>query len=248
MNTLNQPNPVPEVIANWPANTSLKQASPTPDAPLEAEANKKSSVSVSSLAQQLSEAAQRSAEREANLTRQELAQKGQALLKVFTGDSYYDHKKTHDAQVPDTDDPAHLARARQATAFLNDRNKPNPFKGLSQEQLALITYDESGTFTVNERHAAWSEAYAQDQVQRRILCKKMEDEYNRTGKVANTLLDVYKHYQSLPSIERAVQIPAVYEDQLLARINAGANFQTRQELWFLNAELGWNLSLPELGN
>lgn len=247
MNTLNQLNPVPEVIANWPANTSLKQSSPTPDAPPEAGVSKTNSVSVSSLAQQLNEAAQRSAEREANLTRQELAQKGQALLKVFTSDSYYDNKKVHDAQVPDAEDPAHLARARQATAFLNAPNKPNPFKGLSQEQLALIAYDESSTFTVNERRAAWIESNAQDQVQRRILCKKMEDEYNRTGKVANTLLDVYKHYQSLPSIERAVQIPAAYEDQLLARINAGASFQTRQELWFLNAELGWNLSLPALG-
>lgn len=248
MNTLNQANPLPEVIASWPANTSLKQATPTPDAALEAGANNKSSVSFSSLAQQLNEAAQRSTERETNLTRQELAQKGQALLKTFTGDGYYDNKKAHDAQVPDTEDPAHLARARQATAFLNDPNKPNPFKGLSQEQLALIAYDESGTFTVNERRAAWIESNAQEQVQRRILCKKMEDEYNRSGKVANTLLDVYKFYQSLPSIERAVQIPAAYEDQLLARINAGASFQTRQELWFLNAELGWNLSLPELGN
>ncbi len=248
MNTLNQANPLPEVIASWPANTSLQQATPSPDAALEAGTNNKSSVSFSSLAQQLNEAAQRSTERETNLTRQELAQKGQALLKTFTGDGYYDNKKTHDAQVPDTEDPAHLARARQATAFLNAPNKPNPFKGLSQEQLALIAYDESGTFTVNERRAAWIESNAQEQVQRRILCKKMEDEYNRTGKVANTLLDVYKFYQSLPSIERAVQIPAAYEDQLLARINAGASFQTRQELWFLNAELGWNLSLPELGN
>ena len=248
MNTLNQANPLSEVIASWPANISLQQTTPTPDAALEAGAKNKSSVSFSSLAQQLSEAAQRSTERETNLTRQELAQKGHTLLKTFTGDGYYDNKKAHDAQVPDTDDPAHLARARQATAFLSNPNKPNPFKGLSQEQLALIAYDESGTFTVNERRAAWIESNAQEQVQRRILCKKMEDEYNRTGKVANTLLDIYKFYQSLPSIERAVQIPAAYEDQLLTRINAGASVQTHQELWFLNTELGWNLSLPELGN
>lgn len=248
MNTLNQANPLPEMIASWPANTSLQQTPPTPDTALEPGAKNKSSVSVSSLAQQLSEAAQRSTERETNLTRQELAQKGQALLKTFTGDGYYDNKKAHDAQVPDTEDPAHLARAQQATAFLNNPNKPNPFKGLSQEQLALIAYDESNTFTVNEQRAAWIESNAQEQVQRRILCKKMEDEYNRTGKVANTLLEVYTFYQSLPSIERALQIPAAYEDQLLARINAGASLQTRQELGFLNTGLGWNLSLHELGN
>ncbi|MFP3449799.1 hypothetical protein SB765_33250, partial [Pseudomonas sp. SIMBA_067] len=33
----------------------------------------------------------------------------------------------------------------------------NPFKGLVREQLSLIAHDEGGSFTINERRAAWEE-------------------------------------------------------------------------------------------
>ncbi|KPY47973.1 Uncharacterized protein ALO49_01461 [Pseudomonas savastanoi pv. retacarpa] len=69
------------------------------------------------------------------------------------GNSYYANRKLHDAEIPDTDDPALLERAMQATSFSNGAGK-NPFAGLSQDQLRLIIYDEGGDFTINERNAA----------------------------------------------------------------------------------------------
>lgn len=55
--------------------------------------------------------------------------------------------------VPNTDDLELLARAKQATSLVNGSGS-NPFKGMSRDQLALIAYDDSGTFTVNEQRAA----------------------------------------------------------------------------------------------
>jgi len=52
-----------------------------------------------------------------------------------------------------------LARAKQATQFVADVEKGghsvvNPFSGLSDRQLDAVIYDDSGTYTVNERRAA----------------------------------------------------------------------------------------------
>lgn len=144
-------------------------------------------------------------------------------------------------------DPVHLARAQQATNYTN-QDGPNPFKGMSREQLSLITYDESGTFTVNERRAAWCEAYDQDQVEKRKLVAKMEDEYNRTGKIADSLLDVLKFYKSLPAIDQAIQFPVAYEAQLKARILAGGSINAREELATVLVGNEWNFKQLSQGH
>ncbi|WP_323636766.1 hypothetical protein [Pectobacterium polaris] len=66
-----------------------------------------------------------------------------------------------------------------------DRDGANPFRGMPREQLALIAYDESGDFTVNERRAAWLESYDQEQQWKRAAIAKMDEEYNRTGQVSS---------------------------------------------------------------
>ena len=72
-------------------------------------------------------------------------------------------KKAND-EVPDSDDPVRLARAKQATAFCQNPRKDsiNPFLGLSREALTKIMYDDSGLYTINERSAALSEQNRQD--------------------------------------------------------------------------------------
>ncbi|AQR64120.1 hypothetical protein BXU06_02915 [Aquaspirillum sp. LM1] len=77
-------------------------------------------------------------------------------------------KKAND-EVPDSDDPVRLARAKQATDFVCGQSgtnfkssAKNPFAGMSRESLTKIMYDDSGTYTINERAAAGSEQQRQD--------------------------------------------------------------------------------------
>lgn len=99
---------------------------------------------VSILARQLSEAAARAETRNAG------------TLDSILGDNYFARRAQHDAEVPDTDSQELIARAKQATDFLNGSDS-NPFKGLARDQLNLIAHDDSGSFTINERRAAWEE-------------------------------------------------------------------------------------------
>jgi hypothetical protein len=115
---------------------------------------------VSSLSHLLSDAASRASARDANTSRDGLAAIAQSTVDKLLGDSYRSNKAAHDAEVLSSDDPQRLAQARQATDFTNGK-EANPFKGMSRDQLALITYDDSGAFTTNERRAAWLEAYDQ---------------------------------------------------------------------------------------
>ena len=184
------------------------------------------SSTVSNLARQLSEAAVRAETRDTSLSHKELGQKATALLNQITGDSYFANKAQHNAEVPNTDDPELLARAKQATSFVNGSGS-NPFKGMSRDQLALITYDDSGTFTTNERRAAWEEAYSQEEAWRQKAVAKAMDEYNRTGKLTNFFSEVLEHYKSLPAIEQA-QYPEDYSADLQQKIDLDFNYMTHR--------------------
>jgi len=118
------------------------------------------------------------------------------------GANYTAAKEFYDAQKPDTDNVELLDRARHATDFINGTGS-NPFRGLSRDQLSLITYDESGSFTVNERRAASWEADAQHQDWARYIIDKMDAERQRTGRSDDALLETIHYYDSLPRIEVA---------------------------------------------
>mgnify|MGYP000278821171 FL=1 len=146
---------------------------PAADQPSDTQSNQSTSdtqgsstQTISTLAFQLAASASRTEERDKTLTRSELGNKAKSLLNQISGDSYQANKEKHDSEVPKTNDPALLARAKQATEFVNRRgnsgNEKNPFANLSNDQLTNIIYDDSGTYTVNERRAAWSEAYDRD--------------------------------------------------------------------------------------
>jgi hypothetical protein len=66
--------------------------------------------SISTLARQLSEAAERAAVRDTGMSRDQLAALARFLESKFLGDGYHANKIRTDAEVPDTDDPELLAR------------------------------------------------------------------------------------------------------------------------------------------
>ncbi|GGU80053.1 hypothetical protein GCM10009504_41280 [Pseudomonas laurentiana] len=187
---------------------------------------------VSTLARQLSEAAARAEARDAELDRKALGEVAKTRLNEILGDSYLFNKAKHDAELPGSDDPELLTRAKDATDFVNgriygSRTGTNPFAGMSRDQLALITYDDSGAFTVNERLAAFYEAHEQEEAWRRMVLAKSDVEYNSTGKLTGFFMDVLEHYEGLPAIEQA-QYPDTYVSQLQGWIDSGFNYITHQ--------------------
>ncbi|MFW0753388.1 hypothetical protein ACN1C3_01380 [Pseudomonas sp. H11T01] len=179
---------------------------------------------LSSLAQQLSESATRAEARDASLSRRALGAKATELFSQITGDRYFANKAKNDAEIPNTENPELLARAKKATQHVSGGGT-NPFAGLSRDQLALITYDDSGTFTINERRAAWSEAFDQESAWGQMVVARAMAEYNSTGKLTHFFTAVLDHYKTLPSIEQA-QYPDSYETQLQGWIDLDFNYWT----------------------
>lgn len=204
------------------ADTTLRTTSFTQsdNAPISA----KNTVVFSSLAQQLSDSASRADQQYAGLSRKELGAKASELLSKITGTAYDANKALYNAEVPDSSDPERLARAAQATRFVNG-NAGNPFAGLSRDSLALITYDDSGLYTTNERRAAWEEAFDQESAWRKEFAAKAMAEYNSTGKLTDSFSAALAHFKTLPAIEQA-QYPGDYEAKLQSWIDLDYNYLT----------------------
>jgi len=180
----------------------------------------------STLARQLSEAASRAGVRDKGVSYDELGKRASVIIEQIVGASYPINKAKYDAEIPNTDDPQLLARAKQATRFNHNLDR-NPFRGMSRDQLAFIAYDGGGTFTVNERRAAWIESAKQEEEWRQLVVQKAMDEYNRTGKLTNFFTEVLAHYKELPKIEQ-VQYPEDYEKKLQEWIDIDFNYKTNQ--------------------
>lgn len=194
------------------AKTASTAAENTSTKELASAAINSEGATLSMLARQLSESAVRAEARDTSLSLKELGAFGKTVIDKLLGDYYYHNKAVHDAEVPDTDDPALLERAKRATLY-SIGTGCNPFAGLPQEQLRLIIYDESGNYTINERKAAYLENYDQEEVWNRAMAKRYVDEYNETGKSTETLIMILAHYNELPPIEKA-QYPANYAANL----------------------------------
>jgi len=174
-----------------------------------------STQKISTLARQLADSAARAEERDRTLSRKELAAKAESIIDQIAGDSYTRNKEKNDSEVPKTDDPELLARAKAATAYLHSTwahgincSKKNPFAGLSDEQLTLITYDDKGSYTVNERHAAWLESYDRHQAWCEKVCANAMVEYHNTGKNTELYKACIENYNGLPLIEQVQYPPA----------------------------------------
>ncbi|MGP9522900.1 hypothetical protein ACT3QU_15095, partial [Halomonas sp. AOP7-C1-21] len=148
-----------------------------------------------------------------------------ALLQPIVRD-FHLHRAKYDAEVPDTDDPELLERAKQATSFVSGRGS-NPFSSLSQDQLALVIYDDSGTFTANERRAAWLEGRAQETAWKQAVVARGQLEYSQTGKMTEFFKEVLGNYNELPPIMQA-QYPDFYAPRLEHLIEMDFNFITHR--------------------
>jgi hypothetical protein len=98
---------------------------------------------------------------------------------------------------------------------------------LSHEQLSNIIYDDSDTFTVNERQAAWRESYDQEEAWGEKVAAQAVAEYRNSGKLTNFFTSILDHFNKLPAIEQA-QYPQEYASNLQSRINLDFNYRTNQ--------------------
>ncbi|MCF5469234.1 hypothetical protein GIV70_23380 [Pseudomonas syringae] len=153
-----------------------------------------------------------------------MSEKNSQLTERLVGSSYDANKARHDAEVPQSNDPDRLERAKNATEFVNGSGN-NPFSGMSRDQLSLIAYDESGDFTVNEKKSAWLESYRQERIWRQQVVAEGSAEYSATGKLTDFYTSVLDHYKELPAIEQS-QYPSSYETRLQGWIDQDFNYKT----------------------
>ncbi len=179
-------------------------------------------VSISTLAGRLSAAAEHTSERLKGLDHKAL----QDQLIADDRNVFYELDTAHNtaaaAQLPQPGDSASAGSATAATAFVNGKGS-NPFAGLSSEQLSTISHDESGTFTINERRAAATQAYKEEQAWRQQVVSQAMQEYNNTGKMTKFFSAVLDHYNNLPQLEKAAY-PENYASDLQDKIKLDFNY------------------------
>lgn len=176
-------------------------------------------ATLSTLAQRISEAAIRASAREATLTPSELA----AAARSIAGNM--------------------ASQAAEANHTGTEAGTANPFAGLTRDQLALIAYDDSDTFSLDERRAAWNEAQTQESLWRKQTMAKAMDGYKANGavhakEIATTLLG---HLKSLSVIEQAAY-PRSYAVQLQVMAESGLSYSRSPEqdaLKFLSQLNSW---------
>jgi len=199
---------------------------------------------LSPLAQMLSDAAVRAAERDASNDRTGLAYIARRVTQDIHSPILERNKQIRDAEVPASDDPQRLDQALQATNFLNKKGV-NPFQNLSNEQLTLVIYDDSGDFTHNERRVAW-EAYTDSHATWALtVTNKLVDEYHRNGDESpETIRDVLNYYKSLPPIQESLML-GDYEADFAQKIKSAELAKARRLSGSDDGMLPWQ-SLVEL--
>ncbi|MFZ4878372.1 hypothetical protein ACL9RI_25080 [Janthinobacterium sp. Mn2066] len=177
---------------------------------------------ISTLAGRLSRAESSTSANIQGLDHQALAAKLNGNIKDINYPLDAAHKEAAARQLPQPNDAASARSAAAATAFIDGRG-PNPFAGLSREQLATITHDDSGTFTVNERRAAYTQAYDEEQAWRTQVVAQAMHEYDTTGKMTDFFKSVLSHFEGLPKLEQALY-PEDYASDLQDKIKLDFNY------------------------
>jgi hypothetical protein len=104
-------------------------------------------------------------------------------------------------------------------------SKPNPFAGLSREQLSIIANDESGSFTTNEKRAAYRQASAEEQAWRSRAVDEAMNEYHRSGKLTAFFSSALAHFEELPVTEKSLY-PENYVEELREKVRIDLNYFT----------------------
>lgn len=182
-------------------------------------------VSISTLAGRLSAAEAATAESIKGMDHRTLGAKAQGNITHILYPLEAAHLAAAAAEVPQPNDAESQRSADAATAFVGKKGAANPFAGLSREQLSTITHDESGTFTINERRAAFTQAYNEEQAWRAQVIAKSIKEYEETGKLTEFFKDSLAHFMDLPKMEQALY-PADYASGLSDKIKLDFNYFT----------------------
>lgn len=196
-----------------------------PASPVQAASAVHPEVQISSLASRLNKAESGSSIAEPGLSRDQL---GDVVWRNIAAVNYpltEENKARMAREVPAPADASALASAAAANAFVNDLKGPNPFAGLSREQLSTIANDDSGTFTTNERYAAYRQSYDEEQQWRTQAVAQAMAEYHATGKLTDFFDSVLDHFNTLPRAEQALY-PADYATDLQQKIELDFNYFT----------------------
>jgi hypothetical protein len=181
-------------------------------------------ASISTLAARLSKASTSNTESTNGLDHKALNAKAekniQTILYPFEGKQ----KAAAAKQAPQPSDAASTQSASAATAYL-EGNGANPFKGLSREQLSTITNDDSGSFTVNEKRAAYRQAHSEEEAWRMQVIAKAVQEYEGSGKLTEFFKESLAHFMDLPKMEQALY-PEDYASGLADKIKLDFNYLT----------------------
>jgi hypothetical protein len=127
--------------------------------------------------------------------------------------------------VPEPSNPESSASAKAANDYVNNLGEKNPFTGLSREQLSTIANDESGSFTTNEKYAAYRQAYDEEQKWRSEVVAKAMQEYEDTGKLTNFFKSALSHFNELPIQEQSLYSEE-YAKDLEEKIDLDFNYFT----------------------
>jgi len=181
-------------------------------------------VQLSGLSVQLAHSEALLESRESTLTRSQLAAYAAATEDKLGGYNYVAYRAAHNNDVPKTEDPVLLARAKQAKLFDAQRSQgsgssvKNPFASLSARQLDDVIYDDSGTYTVNERQAAYFESFDRASAWASAVVAQLNRENDATGHyTGDALIEVLNHYNALSPIRQA-SYPANYASDLKIQI------------------------------
>lgn len=236
------------VTSNYPVKSGYANTTGI-DKPVQDISKTTDTASVSTLSRQLGESAVRAEAREKSMTREQLGEYAKNAVDQILGHSYTANKARHDAEVPKTDDPVLIERAKLATIYVNksvaqDPTARNPFADLTREQAVLIAYDDKGPYTVNERQAAWSRSANLEQQWRTGSIARGGQEYNSCGKRPKFMTECLEHYKALPAIERA-RYDKGYESRLEANITEQGGSRKPSERTLNLYEILAGIQLPE---
>lgn len=179
-------------------------------------------IAISTLAMRLSRAESATTERLQGMPHAQLQEQLNADIRKVFYELTPENKASAAKQLPEPANEAAMRSAKVATDFVAGRGA-NPFAGLSREQLSTIAHDDSGTFTINERRAAESQAADEEQVWRRKVVAEAMHEYNTSGKMTKFFSSVLEHFEGLPKLEQAAY-PENYASDLQAKIDLDFNY------------------------
>jgi hypothetical protein len=207
--------------ASGSGSTAAQTVSSAPTSPV---------LQLSAFALQLTSSEALLTQRENTLSRSQLAAFATNTSEQLEGAAYEANRAAHDSEVPKTDDPQSLARAKLATQFVADAEKggnsvKNPFSGLSDRQLDAVIYDDSGTYTVNERRAADYEVGNRNYAWEKQVTAQGVAEYNGSGILTDFFMAALSHYNALSPIRQS-GYPANYADDLVSKIQSNHNYRT----------------------